>query len=82
VDEVVLRHKTITESTLLPLSLVLTLIGGVAWVKGVSASGDETATRLDRVEKRDIEQTDKILEKLGQVSERLSRIEEMLKRGK
>lgn len=70
--------KTITEKTLVPLSLVVTLVTGAMWVKDVAAKGDASSSRVDRL----VSQTDKIFEKLNEVAERLTRIEANQNKGK
>ena len=74
--------KKITESTMLPISLVITLAGGGVYVKGIACDADGNSEKIERVEKRYIQTTDKIFETLVEIKERVARIEANQNRGK
>lgn len=63
--------KTITETTLIPISLVITLVGGIVWLSTLYARTEETAKAIIRVEANQQGYN----ENLREIISRLSRIE-------
>jgi outer membrane murein-binding lipoprotein Lpp len=44
--------KTITENTLIPISLVITVAGGASWLAAIKAKVDETTTSVLKMESK------------------------------
>lgn len=63
--------KKITESTTIPISLVITLLGLAAWVATLKSELTQAANNIDRVEKMQTE----FNRTMSSIDERLSRIE-------
>lgn len=61
------KISEITEKTLLPLSLVITLVGGVLWLASMHASLAETSHRIETLEHKQ--------ETIERIDRRLARIE-------
>lgn len=61
----------INEKTLIPISLAITLMGGVVWVTNIYSKTIENSERISRLE---VEQ-DTFMGLLRSVDQRLSRIE-------
>jgi type II secretory pathway component PulJ len=59
--------QIISESTLMPLSLVVTVALCVAWISGVAAQGLANAQKIDRLEAE--------LDRMSEMRERIARIE-------
>lgn len=70
-DQTAPRWRTLSEDTLIPLSLVIILISGVVWISNVSSDGVHNRQDTTELEVR-IRDNEKILR---DVSSRLSRIE-------
>jgi len=69
----------ITENTLVPVSLMLVLVGGVVWLSSIFYKTEANAQRLSSIEnKYDIER-DKFDKRYQDLIERLTRIEERIK---
>lgn len=66
----------ISEKTLIPLSLVLILSGGIFWLSSMDARTSSNAAAIERAEKKE----DSLSDKMQEVSNRLSRIEGKLDR--
>ena len=63
--------KTITEQTLLPLSLVGVLIGGVFWFSNLWAISKQNSEEIKEIKSKQEE----YVQNMYQVNQRLSRIE-------
>ncbi len=63
--------KAITETTLLPISLVIVVIGGIVWLTSLYAKTDESFKAIARLESSQ----DAYYRNLQEISTRLSRIE-------
>lgn len=68
--------KEITERTLVPLSLVITLVGGVSWLTTIHAQGQANAEVLVEVKNKQ----DKYEENLKAILNQLAEIKGELKR--
>ena len=58
------KQNVISERTLVPVGFVVILIGGIAWITNLSFQANASARAVDRVVNR-----------LDEISDRLSRIE-------
>lgn len=65
----------ITETTLLPISLVLTIIGGVFWLTMIYSQTEANAKEISKIKDDGREIISKIDEKQTLMLDRLSRIE-------
>lgn len=63
--------KKITEKTLLPVSLVIVLIGGVVWLTTLKSDADQLKQQIQLLQSKQ----DQYLEEIQSVNTRLSRIE-------
>lgn len=70
--------EKITESTLIPISLVGTIIGGIVWLSVIYFKAEAAANDIDKIEQRlevlqskIVEQNEKILEKVTRLETRL-----------
>jgi hypothetical protein len=70
----------LTESTLLPLSLVLTIIGGATWMTKIYFTSEAAAAQVDKIERKYETFSDAVIIKLESINDRLARIEERLKK--
>ena len=64
----VLTVPKITESTLVPIGLVIVFLGGVAWITDIKVTTDQNKEILTRIEKE-------YVRVIRDIDERLSRIE-------
>lgn len=74
--------KSITEQTLIPISLVITGLGGVGWLTTMHANVSANTAVISQIkaEQRDQEKVqNEILRSLARIDERLNRIEHALK---
>lgn len=58
------KQTVISEKTLLPLGVVVVLIGGIAWITNLSFQANASAKSVE-----------KVITRLDEISDRLSRIE-------
>lgn len=68
--------KAITEKTLIPLSLVMTLIGGVFWLTSIYFEAKAANSSITEIKQKQ----DSYTETLNSIDKRLSRIEGFLSR--
>ena len=68
----------ITETTLIPLSLLGTIVGGVVWLSVIYYKAEAAASDIDKIEQRlevlqqkIVEQNEKILEKVTRLETKL-----------
>jgi hypothetical protein len=69
----------ITEGTLIPISLVITIVGGASWLTTIHAGEKKNAENILEIKAQSKEFSDKVDHKLDTVLDRLARIEEQLK---
>jgi hypothetical protein len=69
----------ITESTLIPISLVITVVSISVWIAAVSFETKANTVTLDKTETKVQFLEEKVIKQNEMVIERLSRIEEQLK---
>lgn len=69
----------ITENTLLPISLVSSLVGGIVWLSVIWANGSENTKSIDKLFVRQDQIEATIIEQNQMVIEKLSRLEEQMK---
>lgn len=69
----------ITENTLVPLSLMATILGAGAWLTVVWYQGNANATAIMEIKTEVKEKSNKLDDKLDEIVQRLSRIEGKLK---
>jgi hypothetical protein len=78
--------KTITVNTLIPISLVISIVGGVAWLTKLYFTTEATAQTVIKVERtvlslqteyaaQNLKNQKEIYEKLNEINQRLSRLE-------
>lgn len=65
----------LSESTLIPLSLVITLLGGSAWITSLWAKTENNSIQIQTLTKKEESHYDKLSDKLDEVIERLARLE-------
>lgn len=65
-----------TENTLVPVSMVIALIGGIGWLTMVYANGVSNTEKVASLETK----SEKVTEKLDDIIQRLIRIEESRKK--
>ena len=66
--------RKISQDTLIPLSMVGTIIGGVVWLSSVAANTELGIDRIDRVEKANNEWKDYIIDQLKIINEKIDRL--------
>jgi hypothetical protein len=66
--------KSITESTLLPISLVITLIGGVVWLSTIWYKADANAYAINEVKQSIKEDKQFLREDLTKINDKLDYI--------
>lgn len=66
----------ITEGTLVPISLVIVLVGGIFWLTQLYFTTQSNASTIEKMQI----QSEKIDQSLSEILERLARIEERIKR--
>ena len=74
--------KEITERTFIPISLVITLLGGVVWLTTLNAKTDVNLDSFGRVEKKQdayFLELKEVRKEMQETNSRLSRLEGMLK---
>lgn len=72
--------KTISEKTLLPISLVITLSGGVFWLTSMYSKQEALAKDFEVTKDVTVKRNDKIENILSDIQQRVARIEEAVKR--
>ncbi len=73
------NQMKITEGTLIPISLVITIVGGASWLTTIHAGEKKNAENILEIKAQSKEFSDKVDHKLDTVLDRLARIEEQLK---
>lgn len=68
----------LTESTLIPISLVVTLLGGVFWLSAMWSQVQAASEDIAEVTQKQEVLSDKLIEQNQQIIERLARIEARL----
>ena len=68
----------ITEGTLIPISLVIILIGGVVWLTTLYFTTQSNAAAIDKIQLK----YDAISDKLDDIVIKIDRIEHLLNKGK
>ena len=69
----------ITENTLIPISLLSVLAGGIFWLSAIYANGNENTKNIDKLFVRQDQVEATIVEQNQKVIEKLSRLEEQMK---
>lgn len=72
----------ITPETLVPLSLMGVLIGGIFWLSSMSIKSSIVYAKVDKLEEANSKQSEDNAKFQREVIERLARIEEALRMGK
>lgn len=72
--------KSISEKTLLPISLVITLSGGVFWLTNIYSKQEANAQELSSLKNKMDSKQEKIDILLSDILQRVTRIEEAVKR--
>lgn len=72
--------KSITENTLIPISLVIVIIGGVSWLTAIHAGEQKNAENIMQIKADSKEFSESVDHKLDSVLDRLARIEEQIKK--
>ena len=70
----------ITEKTLIPLSLVISIVGGVFWLTTMWADTQANALTIEKIEFKQEKFSRAVVDKLDDIKDRLARIEERQKR--
>jgi len=73
------KQSKFSESTLLPVSLVIAVIGGAGWLTMVYANGEANSVEIAELKITQQKFTDKVSDKLDEILERVTRIEEKRK---
>lgn len=72
--------KAISEKTLLPISLVITLSGGVFWLTSMYSKQEALANDFEKTKESSAVKNEKIETLLSDILQRVARIEEAVKR--
>jgi len=70
----------ITESTLLPISLVLSIVGGASWLTTIHAGEQKNAETISEMKTQAKEFSVSVGDKIDLLLERTARIEEQIKK--
>ena len=70
----------ITEGTLLPISLVIVIIGGVSWLTTIHAGERNNAAAIEEIKTHAKEFSANVGDKIDILLERTARIEEQIKK--
>jgi hypothetical protein len=70
----------ITEGTLIPISLVIVIIGGVSWLTTIHAGERRNSESITEIKAHAKEFSDNVGEKIDILLERTARIEEQIKK--
>lgn len=74
--------KSVTEKTLIPLSLVITISGGVFWLTNIYSKQEANAQELIQLKNKFESKQERIDDLLSDILQRVTRIEEAVKRRK
>lgn len=70
----------ITKNTLVPISLVVVIISASSWMTTIWYTGNANAAVIKEIQTSSFKKDSEVIKVLGEIKERLARIEEALKR--